>query len=126
MEDIIKLCDGAYELWDRGYRHAEISTGIRPMQVSGRMLSDQDKALGRTPIIGPDSFLVVCGMIVAWVVSVPAYDDSLEYPDCYLGSAFPGRVSASGPLKQIDGAMVANVQELERMIDLVQEANVPV
>lgn len=123
MEDSIEICNGAFELWDRGDRHAEISTAISPKRLSGQMLTQQDEALGRTPITAPESFLVVRNMIVAWVVSVPGYDVSLEYPECCLGSAFPGRVTAtSGPLKHIEGAIVADIQELERMIGVFPRA----
>lgn len=128
MTDRIEICNGAFEVWDRGDRHAQISTAIKPRQLCSQMLAGQDGAFGRQPIISPESLLVVNSSIVGFVVSVPEFDASLDYPDCCLGSAFPGRLKTSGgPLHHVDGVIVADIHELEGVLgELPRATHAPI
>ncbi len=128
MKESIEICNGAFEVWDRGDRHAEISTAIKPRYVSGQMLAGQDEALGRPPIISPEGLLAVTSSIIGFVVSVPEFDASLDYPDCCLGSAFPGKLKTSGgPLRHIDGVIVADIHELEGVLgELPRATHAPI
>lgn len=123
MIEKVEICDGTFQVWDRGDRRAQISTTIEPRLLSGRMLADQDKALGRQPIIPFESFVTVASAVIGFVVTNPEFDANQSYPDCCYGSAFPGKVSAgSGPLQRIDGALVADLAELERLIGALPPA----
>lgn len=43
MKEGIEICEGTFKVWDRGDRHAEISTAVKPRLLSARMLASQDE-----------------------------------------------------------------------------------
>ncbi|MNU30410.1 hypothetical protein D3C71_188950 [compost metagenome] len=119
MQEKFDICNGAFKVWDRGDRHAEISTAIKPTHLFGHLLAAQHGAFGR-PLHGA---LVVRTAIIGFVVSDPVFDASLDYPDCSLGSAFPGRLKTSGgPLHHVDGLLVADIHDLENMLGKLPRA----
>jgi len=110
------ICDGQFEVWDRGDGIAEVSPNKTVGVVTAEMAKSCaafDKKIGRSPLFMPVGFPISAGPI-GWVHGERQPDqDETGYLE--VGSAFPGYLRITGETEDV---FIDTVETLEALLVL--------
>ncbi|WP_234053708.1 MULTISPECIES: hypothetical protein [unclassified Xanthobacter] len=125
-DDEILICEGRFQVWDRGDRIAEVST-VGGVEVTTAEFAEavrrQDAIFDREHIPLQVGKAVPCNPIVAIVQAVPAHTSD-GYSDSDLGSAFPGMLQLRGGAL-LDGRDEHPVADMEQLAALLRKVTWP-